>query len=413
MIFYMRFFIILLLLCSCFFCRAREISDTLMSTKNDRVVVTYDLTTDNGQVKINFKNVNKRLGATYSNKYFEKDKVVVVFFDRTGNYKNYAFTGINPEAIRIPDNLNYSASSEGYYILRPNQMTTLLAKFRSNNTQVSSLDIPIYLAYYKEKSKGFLGIGKRPSSYELFAACGILKVKLLQEQKKEEGKIVSKSETIVSSSTIDGSFSEADDKALRLANSVISLLDKQTKLPLDEELSSDFSSLKSLSFEVKDERVMARVEMAIQAYREKKEELENKAEMAVLKAKEEAARQAYLDSLRIKAEQDSIIAAQKAAEEEQKERNLWMIIGGVILAIAMFVGNQLAQTFRARRTERKMSDMAKHAEEEAKRRAQQKIHSKLSKAQYDVRRKSREMVNDGIKNVKNSKNRKGNKGVTI
>ena len=125
MIFYMRFFIILLLLCSCFFCRAREISDTLMSTKNDRVVVTYDLTTDNGQVKINFKNVNKRLGATYSNKYFEKDKVVVFFFDRTGNYKNYAFTGINPEAIRIPDNLNYSASSEGYYILRPNQMTTL------------------------------------------------------------------------------------------------------------------------------------------------------------------------------------------------------------------------------------------------------------------------------------------------
>ncbi len=384
-----------------------------MSTKNDRVVVTYDLTTDNGQVKIDFKNVTKRLGATYRNKYSETDKVVVVFFDRTGNYKNYAFTGITPEAIRVPDNLNYSASSEGYYIIRPNQMTTLSATFRSDNTQVSSLDIPIYLANYKEKSKGFFGIGKSPSSYELFAACGILKVKLLQKQKKGEGELVSKSETIVSSSTIDGSFSEVEDKALRLANSVLSLLDKQNKLPLDEELNSDFSNLKSLSFEIKDARVLARVEMAIQAYREKKEELENKAEMAALRAKEEAARQAYIDSMKRKAEQDSIMAAQIAAEEEQKERNLWMIIGGVILAIAMFVGNQLAQTFRTRRTEKKMSDMAKHAEEEAKRRAQQKISSKLNRAQYDLRRKTREMANDGIKNVKNSKNKKGNKGVTI
>lgn len=384
-----------------------------MSTKNDRVVVTYDLTTDNGQVSINFKNVKKWLGATYSNKYSEVNKVVVVFFDRTGNYKNYAFTGISPEAIRIPDNLNYSASSEGYYILRPNQKTTLSAKFRSDNTLESSLDIPIYLAYYKEKSKGFFGLGKSPSSYELFAACGVLKVKLLQKQKEAKGDIVSKSETIVSSSTIDGSFSEVDDKALRLANSVLSLLEKQTKLPLDEELNSDFSNLKSLSFEVKDERVQAKVDMAIQAYREKKEKLENKAEMAALRAKEEAARQAYLDSLRSKAEQDSIDAARIAAEKEQKERNLWMIIGGIILAIAMFVGNQLAQTLRTRRTEKKMSDMAKHAEEEAKRRAQQKINSKLSRAQYDVRRKAREMVNDGIKNVKNGKNRKGNKGVTI
>ena len=85
---------------------------------------------------------------------------------------------------------------------------------------------------------------------------------------------------------------------------------------------------------------------------------------AITKYKE--TRQAYLDSLRIKAEQDSIMAAQIAAEEEQKERNLWMIIGGVILAIAMFVGNQLAQTFRTRRTEKKMSDMAKHAEEAQK-----------------------------------------------
>ena len=409
----MRFFAILLLLGICVLCHAKEITDTLTSTKNDRVVITYDLIIDNDQVKINFKNVKKRLGATYRNKYREADKVVVVFFDRTGNYKNYAFTGINPETIRIPDNLNYSALSEGYYILRPNQMTTLLAKFSSNSTQVSSLEIPIYLAYYKEKSKGFLGIGKSPSSYELFAACGILKVKFSQKQKKEEGEIVSKSETIVSSSTIDGSFSEIDDKALRLVSSVLSLLEKQTKLPLDEELNSDFSNLKNLSFEVKDERVQARVEMAILAYREKKEELEGKAEMAALRAKEEAARQTFLDSLRRKAEQDSIAAAQIAAEEEQKERNLWMIIGGVILAIAMFVGNQLAQTFRTRRTEKKMSDMAKHAEEEVKRRTQQKINSKLNKAQYDVRRKTREMVNEGINNVKNSKNKKGNKGVTI
>ena len=96
-----------------------------MSTKNDRVVVTYDLTTDNGQVSINFKNVKKWLGATYSNKYSEANKVVVVFFDRTGNYKNYAFTGISPE--------NFLETYKLNGCLLPKEVRNKIAYFISTN----------------------------------------------------------------------------------------------------------------------------------------------------------------------------------------------------------------------------------------------------------------------------------------
>ena len=114
-----------------------------------------------------------------------------------------------------------------------------------------------------------------------------------------------------------------------------------------------------------------------------------------------------------RARQDSIAEAQKIETEKQQKRNLWMIIGGVILAVALFVGNQLAQTLRNKRTEKNMHDLARQAEEKAKRQARQRIQTKINKAEYEAKRKSRELVNDGIKSMRNGKNKNNNKGVSI
>ena len=92
-----------------------------------------------------------------------------------------------------------------------------------------------------------------------------------------------------------------------------------------------------------------------------------------------------------------------------------MIIGGVILAILAFVGNQTFQHFRNVKNQKSIMDMqqnvVKRAEDEAKRRARNMAHSQMNRVQGEVRRKTRGAVNDGISKI--SKKGKGNKGITI
>lgn len=403
----MRYLVLLIFLSFCDFCYGREVTDTLRSTKNDRVIITYNVTLDNGHVQVKFKKVSKSLGASHRDEYNELDKVAVIFFDRYGNYKNYKFTGINIDAIlRIPSNLKYVESSEGYHILRHDQMPIISAEFRSGENQDCTLEIPIYLAYYKRT-----GLIRKKSIYDVFAQCGVLKVKVSKRNSVSDVQNTGRSEsqTITSSTVIEGEMQEDDNEALGLANSVMSLLRLQTKLPFDDELKSNFSNLNRLSHKVKDDRVRSRVEEAIEAYREKQKELE----MVEEAKKEEADRLIMEEKEKERARQDSIAEAQKIETEKQQKRNLWMIIGGVILAVALFVGNQLAQTLRNKRTEKNMHDLARQAEEKAKRQARQRIQTKINKAEYEAKRKSRELVNDGIKSMRNGKNKNNNKGVSI
>lgn len=397
----MRSLVSLLLLFSCSLSHAKEVTDTLLSSKNDRVIITYDVTTDNSQVIVRFKDVSKNLGPAFRKKYDELNKVAVIFFDRTGNYKNYKFTGLNIETIKIPSNLKYTESEEGFHILRTNQMPTIKAGLRMDNIQSGTLDVPVYLAYYKEKK--FL---QKQSTYDVFTKCGVLKVKISKAKNVQEMQNNNRSinQTVITTDEIEGGVDGDDEEALGLANSVMSLLELQTKLPFDDELRSDFANLNKLSHKVKNQSIVFRVGNALEAYRSKQRELEDEEE----KAKKDAEQKALEEAAKAKAEQDSIIAAQKEDAEKQQKRNMWMIIGGIILAVALFVGNQVMQTLRNRRTERITRDMAKRAEQEAKRQAQNRIRSQIRNTEYETRRKSKDMLNKGIGKIVNGKSKKNN-----
>ena len=336
----------------------------------------------------------------------------MIFFDRRGNYKNYKFTGIDINAIiRIPSSLKYTESDEGYYILRNEQMPTISVELRSDTFEECILEIPFYLAYYKEKK-----ILQKQSTYDVFSKCDVLKIKVPQKRKtspESQSEMLSETQVITSVSMIDGGLSEDDNEALGLANSVMSLLALQTKLPFDDELRSNFSSLNRLSHRVKDQRVRYRIEDAIAAYREKQNELEKNAELAAQRAKAEMEEKAQKEAAKLKAEQDSIATVQKQEAEKQQKRNIWMIIGGIFLAIALFVGNQVSQTFRNKSAQKNMEELARRAEEKAKREARQKINSRISNAKSDARRKARQMVNDGVKSVRSGKIKKDGKGIKI
>ena len=88
---------------------------------------------------------------------------------------------------------------------------------------------------------------------------------------------------------------------------------------------------------------------------------------------EEAERTALNMQKQEKARQDSIFAEQKKAADAEKKRNMWMVIGCVILAVGCFAGNQVLQHFRSIKNQKNMMEMqqniVKQAENEAKRQA--------------------------------------------
>ena len=94
----------------------------------------------------------------------------------------------------------------------------------------------------------------------------------------------------------------------------------------------------------------------------------------------------------IKAQNDSIAVAQRETAEQEKKRNLWMVVGSVILAILAFVGNQVFQSIRNKKNQMRMMDMqqniANKAETEAKRRVRNAMRSQRNKVVNEVKQKA-------------------------
>ena len=106
----------------------------------------------------------------------------------------------------------------------------------------------------------------------------------------------------------------------------------------------------------------------------------------------------------------------KAQEKKDKERkrNIWMIVGGALLAILLFVGNQVMQSFRNIRTQRSMmqmqQDAAKRAQNMARGKVQNEIRKQTNKVTSQVRKKSQTIIRDTANKAKNNK---GNNRVSI
>ena len=103
-----RFWLTFLLLGCVTICSSKEYKDTLWTTDNDRIILTYDLRYNSDGVDIRFLDVKKKLGRINAKRYKKLEDVEVIFFDRTGVYEDMTFTNITPEAFMVPSNLKYS-----------------------------------------------------------------------------------------------------------------------------------------------------------------------------------------------------------------------------------------------------------------------------------------------------------------
>lgn len=381
---------------NCLCVHAKTVKDTLVTTDGDRIILTYELSRSEDHYTLRFNNQQKKLGRINGDKYADLSKVAVMFFDRTGGFSNnVSITNMVPEAFMVPSNVNYEHSSDGFFVVQDYPTLNFTAKGSSDIT------IPIYLAYHPKKGK-----------YTLFSKCKGMKIHLSVSSSTTRQQVPSQitQQTVTSTTEI-----EADNtSALKVMESIKlakELLYEADKLPFSESLQDEIRFIRIQKREITDTGLLSQISDVLQMYEDKKTALEEKASAAQIAAQEEAEAKAKREAEEIQARNDSIMAAQQEQAEKDKERNIWMIIGGVILAILAFIGNQVFQSFRNNRNQKNMMNIqqsiANQAEAEAKRRARNAIRSTTnrtvnqakSEVREAVRKKTTIKVNEKSKNL--------------
>ena len=174
------------------------------------------------------------------------------------------------------------------------------------------------------------------------------------------------------------------------------MLAQANELPFSDNLLDEINYLRQKRREITDDALVSEISEVMEQYESKKRMLEEKSteeQKAQQQAEELKAQQ---EAQAIKAQNDSIANAQQIAAEKEKKRNLWMIIGGIVLAILAFIGNQVFQGIRNKRNQMRMMNMqqniADKAEAEAKRQARNAIRTQRNRIEAGAKRKVSDAV---------------------
>lgn len=361
--------------------QGKTVRDTIFTTDGDRIIIAYELAYSSNQTTIKFVDQQKKLSRINAEKYKDLSKVAVMFFDRTGNYnQEVSITNMTPEAFMIPAGVAYDSSSEGFFMVQSEPRLYFSVK------SDVSITIPIYLAYKPKKGK-----------YILFSKSKELKIPLSPKNVVTYRKTASQTiqQTVTSTSEI-----EADNtviiKVMESVNMAKCLISEAEKLPFTDKLMDEISYLREKRREITDTQALAEIADVMDRYEAKKQMLEDKelAEQEAIQREEEMRSQK--EAAAIKATNDSIAAAQKMEAEKAQKRSIWMIVGGVLLAILAFVANQILQHFRNVRNQKNMMELqqsvANRAEAEAKRRARNAIRTKQNEVANNVRMKVKDSM---------------------
>ena len=392
-----------LMLSLCMAATARQVTDTLMSAQQDMVVLTYDVVQKDGMVKIIFKDINKKkLGRANKTKYGDLTDVKIMFFDRIGSFQDVYFSGMDPAVFMVPSELDYERSEDGYFLLGDNPEVV----FKGTPKTGTVISIPMYLVHYEKKDH-----------YKIFAQCGPLKVKLGNAIQQIQPQGPHNPQSTFIELEVGGELSEDEANVLASANYILDELQNAKGLPFSETLVTEVEGLKKLKYKMQNPEIVARIDQALNAFEEKKKELEEKAAADAAAAQIEAQRQDSIARAEALQKEQEEKAAAEEKEQQQRKRNIWMIIGGALLAILLFTGNQILQSYRNKKTQRSMMQMqqnaVKQAQNTARRKVESEIRAKTSGALNQTKGKGKGLVRNGINNIKPGKTIGKNKKISI
>lgn len=389
---------------------AREVRDTVLTRQNDKIILTYNVSSDNGRMVIDFPTPPRIIPSSTSELYKackgEIDRLKVVVFDREGVSDKTTWSGISPKAFMVPSGMSHDESADGYFILGESEPI----EFRKQTDARVNVKLPLYIAVYNKK-RNFLiaAVGEAPLSVASPATAPA------RTRQREETRRGVETERIAVTSSVE---LEADNAAITSAlgsiDMIKELLERETEVPFSQMLQSEINSLHSLKNQIRDRDVLNKINDVLFLCSDKERDLKDAQNQSALAAK--AQEQALIQQQKQEAETQQKAAEEKAREQEKKQqkRTMWMIISGVILAILGFIGNAVFKHFRDLRNQKSIMQMqeslARQAQHEAGRRTREIIRNKAHQAANKGRNKLRNTMNNrtvsnGTKKTNNNKPR--------
>ncbi len=398
----MRSFVTVVFLLSLAITSAKEVRDTVWTRENDRIILMYNVYSDNNQFVISFSRPIISNPSDFLNKACkgELDKLKVVIFDRIGAVGKDIWKGLSPTAFMVPDGLSYEKTPEGFYIL--NQLPTI--EFRKENADQVNINFPLYIAVYEKKhSYRIVSSSKQPFSVSSAIDKGKSGLRTGSRTGTEIERVA-----VVSSEELEAENSDITN-ALSSIETVKELLSRETEIPFSTTFQMAIYNLRSIRSQIKEPDIIKKIDDVFLLCSDKEQEIKESRNQSAIAAKAEE--QALLQQQKQEAEAQQKESEEKARiqEEKQQKRTLWMIIGGVILAVLGFIGNAVFKHFRDIRNQKSIMQMqesiAKQAQHEAGRRSREIIRNKAHQMANIGRGKLRDTMNGTSKQTKNTKRR--------
>lgn len=381
---------------------AGEMRDTVWTDQNDKIILTYNVASDNSLLAIDFSRPRIIPSTALKNACKgEIDKLKIVVFDRIGDYIKTKWCGLSPEAFMVPSGLSYDMISDGYYILGESQPI----EFRRQRDNSVTIKFPMYIAVYDKKQ-----------TYRIVSACkSPLSVcasipgtsHIVQNDGNKYGRQTERI-AITSKEVLDA---DNDDiiRALSSIELVRMLLEQEREYPLSTNMQLEMSNLRSLRNQIKEPDIIDKINNTLILCTDRERELKDAQDQAALAAKLQE--QALIQQQKQDAETQQKEAEERARihEEKQQKRTIGMIIGAVVLAILGFIGNAIFKHFRDIQNQKNLMQMqeslARQAEHEAGRRSREIIRNKAHQVTNKGRNKLRTTMEGGAKQIKNTKRR--------
>lgn len=367
--------------------------DTLVSRSGDKCIIPYEKSLSDGVLSVRFRSPIVFLGRENESRYKKRDELTLVFFDRNGNFLDAVFQGdVLPESFMVPSNARYESSREGYYLMHDSPFLSFQLK---DARQGLELKIPVFLAHHVKRGK-----------YRLISNCGILTLKVDPPFSKAVQKPGKTAETHTSTVEIEPDNQDVTRVLDCMAN-INSRLPLEDRLPFSESLEGDIRLLREWQYDVTDNALKKKITQTLDDYEAKKRQLEDAAV-----AREQAEQQRMQEEQRREQEeiQAQAEAAQKEEAEKSRKRNTWMIIGGVLLAIVAFAGNQLLQHLRTVKNQKSMmqmqQSMVRQAESAAKRKAGGVVRKTIGDPVRKAESKARTTISSKTGSVMKNKKKK-------
>lgn len=390
----MRQFLISLLLIASFAgvtagAAVQQHTDTLTTRQGTKVILRYSVKYEGAKATVKFdRPIFWRMGKEHQSYKDQKDKLLVWMFDERkssygGKKEDIEFKGHFPPSIISTRNVTYNRDAYSHDDGFVSFYEDTELEFTLPAGGAPSVELPLYMVYYKSKNKH-----KIIDKFSHNLSIDLSKPASSQAQGQRQGSSNSQQQQQGNSQGAGGHWVEEEVREEQLvpeisptegAANVRALIDK-AKAAM--QLSGD---------ELSPEAANAIIELAgmrSMATDDEKAEID---QLNALMMEKKGAAAAAAAAAKAEQEAKALEAEQKAKEEQDasKKRTWWMVIGGGLLAVLLFVGNQVMQSVRNKaqvRSMQELQDRALHqAESKVAHTAQQAVNQKVQQAEQTAK----------------------------